>query len=179
MKKILIIEDEKDLADVLGEKLARHGYQVIYAREGEEGLAKIKKDKPDLVLLDILMPKKNGLEVLQTMNKEGLMSVPVMVISNSGQPVEIEEVLKLGAKDYLVKTEFDPDEVIAKVAKLLNEEELETSQPVVEAAVVEPAGQSTAVPKPAGGAKRETILVVEDDKFLHELIEKKTDQTRI
>ncbi|KPJ56828.1 hypothetical protein AMJ49_03730 [Parcubacteria bacterium DG_74_2] len=118
MKKILIIEDEDLLLNLLRDKLSQEGYEVSVARNGEEGLEKIKEEKPDLILLDIVMPKKGGFEVMEEMNKDKEMkSIPVIVVSNSGQPVEIDRAQKLGAKDWLIKTEFDPQEVIDKVIK--------------------------------------------------------------
>jgi CheY-like chemotaxis protein len=74
--------------------------------------------KPDLILLDIVMPKKGGFEVMEEMkNNPELEKIPVIVISNSGQPVELDKAKKLGARDWLVKTEFDPKEVLEKVKK--------------------------------------------------------------
>lgn len=119
-KKILIIEDEKILADLLGKKLKDAGFEVLFASNGIEGLNSVRTVKPDLVLLDIVMPQKSGIEVMQEMNKDpetSLEKIPVIIISNSGQPVEISKILKLGAKDYLVKAEFSPQEVIGKVVK--------------------------------------------------------------
>lgn len=119
-KKILIIEDDKILAELIEKKLRTIGYEVAVATDGEEGLQKIRENKPDLILLDILMPKKNGVEVMEEMNREeeiSLIKIPVIVISNSGQPVEISRVLELGAKDYLVKANFNPQEVVEKVIK--------------------------------------------------------------
>ncbi len=118
MKKILIVEDEDLLLNLLQNKLTQEGYKVSVARDGIEGLEKIKKEKPDLVLLDIVMPKMGGFEVMEQMRKDKqLKTIPVIVISNSGQPVEIDRAQKLGAKDWLIKTEFDPQEVINKVIK--------------------------------------------------------------
>lgn len=120
MKKILIVEDEKILADLLEKKLTESGYEPLLARDGEEGLRVIQEQKKnlDLILLDIVMPKMGGFEVLEEMKKDPEMAkIPVIVISNSGQPVEISRALELGVKDYLIKTEFDPDEVIKKVQK--------------------------------------------------------------
>lgn len=120
MKKVLIIEDEEALLIMLAEKLRREGYEVSTAKDGEEGLAELKKEKLDLVLLDIVMPKMGGLEVLEIMHgDEQLSKIPVIIISNSGQPVEIQKAEELGAKDYLVKAEFEPQEVVDKVNKLL------------------------------------------------------------
>jgi len=119
-KKILIVEDDKILSELLEKKLKEAGFEVALAFDGEEGLASLRAAKPDLVLLDIMMPLKNGMEVMEEMNKNpetSLAKIPVIIISNSGQPVEIERVLELGAKDYLSKAEFNPQEVIEKVIK--------------------------------------------------------------
>ena len=117
-KKILIVEDEEIVLGLLQKKLSQEGYEVSVARDGEEGLKKMTEIKPDLVLLDIIMPKMSGFEVMEEMQKDsGLKKIPVIVVSNSGQPVEIDKVRELGAKDWLIKTEFDPQEVIDKVVK--------------------------------------------------------------
>jgi len=117
-KKILIIEDEEVMLDLLQRKLINNGYEISIARNGEDGLKMAKEIKPDLILLDIIMPKMNGMEVLEEMQKDKeLKSMPVIIISNSGQPVELDKAKKLGAKDWLVKTEFDPQEVVDKVVK--------------------------------------------------------------
>lgn len=117
-KKILLVEDEEIIIDLLKRKLSQEGYEVLIARDGEEGLKKMKETKPDLILLDIIMPKKGGFEVMEEMNKDPeLKEIPVIVISNSGQPVELDRAQKLGAKDWLIKTEFDPREVLEKVKK--------------------------------------------------------------
>ena len=118
MKKILIIEDEEIVLGLLQKKLSQEGYEVSVARDGEEGLKKMREIKPDLILLDIIMPKMSGFEVMEEMQKDsGLKKIPVIVVSNSGQPVEIDKSRELGAKDWLIKTEFDPEEVIGKVVK--------------------------------------------------------------
>lgn len=120
MKKIIIVEDEEILKNLLHKKLTAEGYQVDVAEDGEEGLSKIRADKPDLILLDIIMPKMNGIEMLEEMVKDDLLKdIPVIVVSNSGQPVEIDRAQKLGARDWLVKTEFEPQEVIDKVIALI------------------------------------------------------------
>lgn len=120
MKKIIIIEDEEVLLDLLKKKLVQEGYQVISARDGLDGLDKIKTEAPDLILLDIVMPKKGGFEVMEELNKDNkLKDIPVIIISNSGQPVELNRIKKLGAVDWLIKTNFNPQEVVGKVKKYL------------------------------------------------------------
>jgi CheY-like chemotaxis protein len=118
MPKILLVEDEEIIIDLLRKKLEKEGYQMEIARDGEEGLEKMRKERFDLILLDIIMPKMGGFEVMEEMKEdEELKKIPVIVISNSGQPVELDRAQKLGAKDWLIKTEFDPQEVLEKVKK--------------------------------------------------------------
>jgi len=120
-KKVLIIEDEEIMIDLLQRKLTQEGYDVSVARDGEEGLEAMREVKLDLIILDIIMPKMGGFEVMEEMAKDKeLKKIPVIVISNSGQPVELNRAQKLGAKDWLIKTEFDIQEVLAKVKKQLN-----------------------------------------------------------
>jgi CheY-like chemotaxis protein len=119
-KKIIIIEDEKILANLLNKKLISEGYETLMAKDGKEGLEMIRKEMPDLVLLDIVMPEMDGFEVMEVIFKDKeLKKIPIIIISNSGQPVELGRAKKLGAVDWLVKAEFDPKEVVDKVKKQL------------------------------------------------------------
>lgn len=118
VKKILLIEDEEIMCFLLQGRLSNEGYEVMVAMDGEQGLAVMRQDKPDLVLLDIVMPKKDGFEVMTEMrNDKSLQGIPVVIISNSGQPIELNRAKDLGAADWLIKTEFDPQEVVDKVKK--------------------------------------------------------------
>lgn len=120
-KKILLIEDEEIMINLLQKKLIKEGYDVSIARDGKEGLRTMREVGPDLILLDIIMPKMGGFEVMEEMQKDKeLKKIPIIVISNSGQPVELDKAQKLGAGDWLVKTEFDPQEVVDKVKKQFN-----------------------------------------------------------
>ena len=120
MKKIIIIEDEEVLLNLLQRRLTQEGYQVEIAKDGQEGLKKIREEKPDLILLDIIMPIMGGFEVMEELSKDKkLKKIPIVIISNSGQPVEIDRAKELGAKDWLIKTDFEPQEVIDKVKKNL------------------------------------------------------------
>lgn len=119
VQKILLVEDEEIIYNLLQRKLTAEGYEVSVAKNGEEGLENMRRKKPDLVLLDIIMPKKSGFEVMAEMQKdETLKKIPIIVISNSGQPVELDKAKELGAQDWLIKTEFDPQEVIEKIRKI-------------------------------------------------------------
>jgi CheY-like chemotaxis protein len=115
--KILLAEDEELLIDVLQRKLTQEGYELKVAKNGREALEILKGGEEfDLILLDIIMPEMSGFEVMEEMQKdENLKKIPVIVISNSGQPVELTRAKALGAKDWIVKTEFDPQEVLEKV----------------------------------------------------------------
>ncbi len=120
MKSILIIEDEEILLNLLQNKLSQENYQVEIAKDGQEGLVKAKENKPDLILLDIVMPKMGGFEVMEEISQDKyLKDVPIIIISNSGQPVELDRAKKLGAKDWLIKTDFTAEEVMGKVKKQL------------------------------------------------------------
>ena len=119
-KRILIIEDEEILLNLIKKKLIDNGYEVLTAMNGKDGFDLIKQENPDLVLLDVIMPILDGFEVMESMNKTSdfnLKNIPVIIISNSGQPIEIDRAIKMGVKDYLIKTTFDPTEILKKVNK--------------------------------------------------------------
>lgn len=121
-KNILVIEDDKFLRELIAQKLSRDGYEVSEAIDGEEGIKKIQKEKPDLVLLDLILPGIDGFEVLTKMKKDStISSVPVIILSNLGQKDDVERGLKLGAVDYLIKAHFTPGEIVDKVRDVLKE----------------------------------------------------------
>lgn len=150
-KKVLVIEDEQVLGDILFDKLSDEGYTAFWELDGEAGLKKMREVKPDLVLLDLVMPKKDGYEVLEEMGKDDeLKQIPVIIISNSGQPVEIKRIVELGAKDYIIKAQFSPKEVLDKVHKYLN-------------------GGTATEEKDQEKISGVKIMIVEDDQFLSSL----------
>lgn len=119
-KKILIVEDDKFLRDLITQKLTREGFGIAEAVDGEHGLKKVKSEKPDLVLLDLILPGIDGFTVLAEIKKDTAMAgVPVIILSNLGQKDDIERGLKLGAIDYLIKAHFTPGEIIEKIKKVL------------------------------------------------------------
>lgn len=164
--KILIIEDDQVLSDVLHRKLVREGYEVFTAKDGEEGIQKVQEIQPDIILLDIIMPKKDGFEVLDQLRKDKV-AAPIIIISNSGQSVEISKAIALGAKDYLVKAEFDPEEVVLKVKKVLNT----VGKNIDSHAEVGEHQNQLKIPdeKLNHDPNAKTILIVEDDQFLRNL----------
>ncbi|MCP6719274.1 MAG: response regulator [Patescibacteria group bacterium] len=119
-KKILIVEDDKFLRELISRKLNDEGFEVLEAVDGEEGIKKIKEEKPDLILLDLILPSIDGFEVLSRMKEDpSLSSIPVIILSNLGQKEEVEKGLKLGATDYLIKAHFTPREIIEKIKNVL------------------------------------------------------------
>jgi len=121
-KKILIIEDEEILLNLLKNKLSEIGYEVSIAKDGVTGLKAIKEIVPDLILLDLIMPEMGGFELLEKRQEdESIKGIPIIIISNSGQPVELDKAKRLGVSDWLIKTEFDPREVIEKVVAQIGE----------------------------------------------------------
>lgn len=160
---VLIAEDDETLLGILVQKLTQSGLTVIPAANGEIAMDVLRSRPVDLLLLDIIMPKKNGMEVLAEMHDDPVLSkIPVVIVSNSGQPVEIERAKMLGAKDFLIKAVFDPGDVLEKISTYLR---------VTPPSGGAPANQkSTIMPTVPGSADTRNILVVEDDKFLRELL---------
>lgn len=118
-KKILIIEDDKFLRQLITQKLTREGYDILEAADGEEGLKMVKEEKPGLILLDLILPGIDGFEVLSQIKKEDeLKSIPVIILSNLGQKEDVERGINLGAIDYLIKAHFTPGEIVEKVRKV-------------------------------------------------------------
>ncbi|MFA6519485.1 MAG: response regulator [Candidatus Paceibacterota bacterium] len=118
--KVLIVEDEEVLAKVFQEKLEKSGYEVQVASDGEAALVSTASFKPDVIVLDLLLPKKNGFEVLEALKKdEELKVIPVIVVSNLGEDSDIKRSLQLGAADYYVKSEHPINEIIEKIKNVL------------------------------------------------------------
>jgi two-component system alkaline phosphatase synthesis response regulator PhoP len=122
MKKILFIEDEAALQKAFSEVLRRADYKVISALDGEIALRLAKSEKPDLILLDLILPKKHGFEVLKELKEDPeLKEIPVVVLTNLEKMEEVEKALALGAKTYLVKTRYNIEEILEKVKQILSQ----------------------------------------------------------
>lgn len=165
-KKILIIEDEKPLLMAIKSKLEIEGYDVVFAGDGEKGEKLVKSEKPDLLLLDILLPKKDGFEILESLKKAKI-KLPIIIISNSGQPVEIDRAKKLGVRDYLIKADFSPAEVIEKVRQVVAPGSNKKKKAIEEEELLEKKTGSAVPPTPDGAPH---VLVIEDDEFLREVM---------
>jgi DNA-binding response OmpR family regulator len=125
MARILIIEDDEILVEMYEAKFKMEGFEVEKALNGKDGLELLKKDKPDLILLDILMPEMNGFEFLKNIKKEpSYHSVPVILLTNLGDPeidMDREMAYALGVRDYLIKSRHTPDEVVKRAKDVLAE----------------------------------------------------------
>ena len=117
---ILLVEDDVFLADIYQKKFDMEGYKVTLADNGEKALVEAKKKKPDIILLDILLPKLDGFAVLSELKKDPTTSsVPVILLTNLGQKDDVEKGLEMGAVDYLIKAHFKPSEIVDKIKSVL------------------------------------------------------------
>lgn len=120
MKKLLIGEDDQFLSAAYKAKFAKAGFEVLILSDGEEVMAKIDEYKPDLLILDIMMPKKDGFSVLEELRtSEKWKALPILVASNLGQKEDIDKAIRLGANGYIVKSDLRLEEIIEKIKSLL------------------------------------------------------------
>jgi DNA-binding response OmpR family regulator len=145
---VFVIEDNKVLSDLIAKALTAEGYEVGTSNNGEQGWQELQKREPNILLLDIVLPDKSGYEILEDMNKVGMLArVPTIIVSNSGEPVQVSRSLALGVRDYIVKADLSVDEVLSKVKRYLADASVS-------------AAMSTA---------RLKVLMVEDDSFLQNI----------
>jgi len=122
MKKILFIEDEFTLQETMGKFLEREGYKIIHALDGKIGLQLAKKEKPDLILLDLVLPKLSGFEVLKKIKEdEKIQNTPVIVLTNLGSSEDIKKILELGATTFLIKADQNLKDIAEKIKYALKE----------------------------------------------------------
>lgn len=121
-KKILVVEDEATLHKALVDALTQAGYETLSALDGEAGWDLARDEKPDLVLLDIILPKLEGFEVLKRIKAEpATEKIPVIILTNLGDIPDIQKALDMGANTYLVKADFHLEDVLSKVKQTLKE----------------------------------------------------------
>lgn len=119
-KHILIVEDEEHLSGVLHDEFAKAGFTVSRAKDGEEGLKAVEASKPDLILLDIMMPKMDGIAMLKKVGANtDLKNIPVVVLTNLSDTSTVAQALENGAYDYLVKSDSNPNEIVKRVREKL------------------------------------------------------------
>ena len=121
MKKILIVEDEQALQKTLGEILTQEGYEVIAASDGEMGLTLARDNNPNLILLDLILPKVSGFEVLKQLKGNNLTKdIPVIVLTNLEGVEEVDKAVSLGATTYLVKSQYSLEELVSKIKEIVS-----------------------------------------------------------
>lgn len=156
MKKILIIEDDELLGDLLVHKLKASGYDCLFVRDGAEGFAQISKWMPDLIILDLFLPLLNGFDILNQKKLDNKISgIPAMVLTNSLRPTNAGGFEKLNVSDFIIKSEVTQEEILARIKKVLDStESANAAQFVAEHNIL----------------SGKTILIVEDDKFLGSIL---------
>ncbi|RLC38807.1 response regulator [Candidatus Falkowbacteria bacterium] len=121
--KVLLVEDDAFLREICSKKLTKEGYTVYEAIDGEEALAGLEEIKPDIVLLDIILPAIDGFQILSQIRNsknKSVINIPVIMLSNLGQEDDIKKAMDMGADDYLVKAHFTTEEIVGKIKKVLN-----------------------------------------------------------
>ena len=122
--KVLVVEDEEILLTALTEELKQEGFEVAGAKDGVEGVAKAASEKPDLILLDLVMPKLDGIGALKQMKENAeTKDIPVVILTNLSDYEKISDALSLGAMDYLVKANYRLEELINKIKTVLERKE--------------------------------------------------------
>lgn len=162
-KRILIIEDDVFLGDLLADRLKKAGYDVDISRDGAAGEHAMKQTPPDLLFLDVTLPTKDGYTILAEKQRDDVTRrVPVIALSHSGEPAEIDKLLSLNVKEYVVKAQFNADDVIARVHSLLKDVERDGEE------------LSPTVPKKSKlDLSTKKVMWVEDDVFLSDIIARK------
>lgn len=120
-KRILLVEDDVFLAGIYKKKFEVEGFKISVSDNGKKGLDDAKKNPPDLILLDVLLPKMDGFTVLKELKSDpATKEIPVILLTNLGQKDDVEKGIESGAEDYLIKIHFKPSEVVDKVRKVLS-----------------------------------------------------------
>ncbi|HEX7456338.1 MAG TPA: response regulator [Candidatus Nanoarchaeia archaeon] len=119
-KKILIVDDEAPVREIYYKEFTQAGFKVCLAEDGEEGVLEAGKESPDLILLDVMLPKMSGIDVLKALKKNELTKkIPVLMLSNLGEEQIIKEGFSLGADGYLLKVSYTPAQVVEECRKFL------------------------------------------------------------
>lgn len=118
--KILMIDDDQAVVTLFSTALKKHSYEIITASDGKSGIEKAKLEKPDIILLDQVLPDIQGNEVLTTLKEnEGTKEIPIAMLSNFGQTELVQKAINAGAADYILKYQIEPDELDAKISEII------------------------------------------------------------
>lgn len=121
-KKVMLVEDDKFLSSLIRARLEKDGFQVAQAFDGDDAIQRLPEERPDLVILDLIMPKTNGFDVLKAISlMPGLERTPVVVVSNLAQDSDVLKAQQLGAKAYFVKVKISIDDLIGKIETLVQQ----------------------------------------------------------
>ena len=119
-KKVMLIEDDRFLSSLIKVRLEKDGFAVVQSFDGEDAIKRLPDERPNLVILDLIMPKTNGFEVLKAISMmPGLERTPVVIVSNLAQDSDIQKAQQLGAKAYFVKVKISIDDLIGKIENLV------------------------------------------------------------
>lgn len=151
---ILLIEDEESFRTIYGDVIRNDGYEILEAEDGERGLELVKEKKPDLVLLDLVIPKLHGLEVLKKIRAdEATKDIPVLILSVLGAQEDIKKGLELGANDYTVKGFYSPREILSKIHSLLTKTDIKKNIQSYKVEIKEGRGDSAKLQQDIGLTK--------------------------
>lgn len=151
---ILLIEDEESFRTIYGDVIRNDGYEILEAEDGERGLELVKEKKPDLVLLDLVLPKLHGLEVLKKIRAdETTQNIPVLILSVLGAQEDIKKGLELGANDYTVKGFYSPREILSKIHSLLTKTDIKKNIQSYKVEIKEGRGDSAKLQQDIGLTK--------------------------
>jgi DNA-binding response OmpR family regulator len=121
-KKVMLVEDDRFLSSLIKARLEKDGIVVQQAFDGDDAIKRLPDEKPDLVILDLIMPKTNGFDVLKAISMTpGIETTPVVIVSNLAQDSDIEKARQLGAKEYFVKVKISIDDLIGKIENLVQQ----------------------------------------------------------
>ncbi len=122
MKKILLVEDNPLLIESYSQAISNAGFEVVVVRDGQEVIPAVEKDEPDLIVMDVILPNKDGWEVLTTIKNghDGLKETKVIIVSDLCQAYDVEKGLEMGAAKYLIRDHYSPEEIVEEIKKILN-----------------------------------------------------------
>ena len=121
MPSVLLIEDDEFLSDIYLTKFKSAGFQVYLAQDGDDGLSQAHQENPDVILLDVVMPRKDGFEVLKNLRADKDFSkTKIILLTNLGQKSDVDKGLRLGADAYIIKAHYTPTEVVSRVLEIIN-----------------------------------------------------------
>lgn len=164
--RILLVEDDEAISFLYKRVLDKAGHATDAALTGSDGFEKVAANKYDLILLDVMLPDMNGLEILKRLKaNDSTRKIPVIMLSNLGQDTVMQEAFQLGAKQYLIKAAYEPQELVTKIMSILSEESKVTSEPSVPTPAMNPAldpqGSPAAVPTPSASVPNTTADLVQ------------------